>query len=89
MGGWGGGGAGGAVVVVQHKTSDQYLTLGHISSRPIEPFKRNRLLKTLTKIIKNKFEGSTNAYTDAVVSATAPPVLNMYRRAKNDHFYTI
>ena len=37
------------VVMVQHKTSDQYLTSGKVSTRSIHRFKRYRLLKTLSK----------------------------------------
>ena len=37
------------VKMVQHKTSDQYLTSGKVSTRSIHGFKRYRLLKTLTK----------------------------------------
>ena len=62
------------VKMVQHKTSDQYLTSGKISTRPIQRFKRCRLLKTLTLIL-------SNAGADAVVTAIALPVLS-YRRAK-------
>ena len=63
------------VMMVQHKTSDQYLTSGKVSIRSIHRFKRYRLLKTLTK----NFNILSNA--DAVVTAIALPVL-MYRRAK-------
>ena len=74
------------VVMVQHKTSDQYLTSGKVSTRSIQGFKRYRLLKTLTK----NFNILSNTYTDvdadmdavAVVTAIALPVLT-YRRANN------
>ena len=63
------------VVMVQHKTSDQYLTSDKVSTRSIHGFKRYRLLKTLTK----NFNILSNA--DAVETAIALPVLS-YRRAK-------
>ena len=67
------------VLMVQHKTSDQYLTTGKVSTRSIHEFKRYRLLKTLTKNINIL----SNANADAVVTAIDLPVLS-YRRAKND-----
>ena len=74
------------VVMVQHKTSDQYLTSGKVSTRSIHGFKRYRLLKTLTKnfnILSNSdANADTDAKVDAVVTAIALPVLS-YRRAKN------
>ena len=72
------------VVMVQHKTSDQYLTSGKVSTRSIHGFKRYRLLKTLTKnfnILSNA-DADADAYADAVVTAIALLVLS-YRRAKN------
>ena len=72
------------VVMVQHKTSDQYLTSGKVSTRSIHRFKRYRLLKTLTKnfnILSNA-DADGDADADAVVTAIALPVL-MYRRTKN------
>ena len=78
------------VMMVQHKTSDQYLTSGKVLTRSIHRFKRYRLLKTLTKnfnILSNAdtaadvdADTDANAYTD--VTAIALPVLT-YRRAKN------
>ena len=68
------------VVKLQHKTSDQYLTSGKVSTRSIHGFKRYRLLKTLTK----HFNILSNADPDTVVTGIALPVL-MYRRAKNDN----
>ena len=65
-------------IMVQHKTSDQYLTSGTVSSVSIHWLKRYRLLKTLTK----NFKILCNANADAVVTAVALPVLS-YRRAKN------
>ena len=65
------------VMMIQHKTSDQYLTSGKVSTRSIHRFKRYRLLKTLTK----NFIILSNADADAVVTAIALPVLS-YRRAK-------
>ena len=54
------------VMMVQHKTSDQYLTSGKVSTRSIHRFKRYRLLKTLTK----SFNILSNADANAVVTAT-------------------
>ena len=61
--------------MVQHKTSDQYLTSGKVSTRFIQRFMRYRLLKTLTKTLT-----FFNANGDVVVTAIALPVLS-YRRA--------
>ena len=72
------------VVMVQHKTSDQYLTSGKVSTSSIHGFKRYRLVKTLTKnfnILSNA-DVDANADDDAVVTAIALPVLS-YRRAKS------
>ena len=78
--------------MVQHKTSDQYLTSGKVSTRSIHGFKRYRLLKTLTKNfnILSKADADADANADAnadadtdanaVVTAIALPVLT-YRRA--------
>ena len=77
------------VVMVQHKTSDQYLQSGKVSTRSIHRFKRYRLLKTLSKNINilsnadSDADGDADADSDAVVAAIALPVLT-YRRAKND-----
>ena len=73
------------VVMVHHKTSDQYLASGKVSTRSIHGFRRYRILKTLTEnfnILSNA-DADTNvdADTDAVVTAIALPVLS-YRRAK-------
>ena len=79
------------VVMVQHKTSDQYLTSGKVSTTSIHGFKRYRLLKTLTKnfnILSNAdadVETDANSNADAVVTAIALTVLS-YRRAKNYNF---
>ena len=76
------------IVMVQHKTSDQYLTSGKVSTRSIHGFKRYRLLKTLTKnfnILSNAdadVDVNADADTDAMVTAIALPVLT-YKRAKN------
>ena len=51
--------------MVQHKTSDQYLTSGKVSTRSIHGFKRYRLLKTLTK----NFNVLNNADVDADADA--------------------
>ena len=70
--------------MVQLKTSDQYLTLGKVSTRFIHGFKRYRLVKTLTKnfnILSNA-DVEADADADAVKTAIAP-VLS-YRRAKNE-----
>ena len=67
------------ITMVQHKTSDQYLTSGKVSTRPIDRFKRYRLLKTLTKnfnILSN-----ADAEANAMVTAIALPVLS-YRQAE-------
>ena len=69
------------VVMVQHKTSDQYLTSGKVSTRSIHGFKRYRLLKTLTKNFNILSNADADANADAVVTAIALPVLS-YRRAK-------
>ena len=69
------------VVMVQHKTSDIYLTSGKVSTRSIHGFKRYRLLKTLTKNFNILSNADADANTDAVVTAMALPVLT-YRRAK-------
>ena len=75
-------------MMVQHKTSDQYLTSGKVSTRSIHRFNRYRLLKTLTKnfnILSNAdadVDGDADVDADAVVTAIALPVLT-YRRAKN------
>ena len=83
------------IVMVQHKTSDQYLTSGKVSTRSIHRFKRYRLLKTLTKnfnILSNAdadvdvnadADADADADTDAVVTAIALPVLT-YKRAKKN-----
>ena len=73
------------VVMVQHKTSDQYLTSGKVSTWSIHRFKRYRLLKTLTKnfnILSNA-DADVDADADAMVTAIALPVLT-YRRAKTE-----
>ena len=75
------------VMMVQHKTSDQYLTSGKVSTRSIQGFKRYRLLKTLTKnlnILSNPdadADADTDVNANAVVTAIALPVLS-YRQAK-------
>ena len=72
------------VVMVQHKTSDQYLTSGKGSTR----FKRYRLLETLTKNFNILSNADTDVDADAdmdaddMVTAIALPVLT-YRRANN------
>ena len=57
--------------MVQHKSSDKYLSSGKVSTRSIHGFKRYRLVKTLTK----NFNILSNADADAVVTAIALPVL--------------
>ena len=68
------------VMMVQHKTSDRYLTSGKVSTRSIHRFKRYRLLKTLTKnfnILSNADAGAdANTDADAVVTAIALSVLS-------------
>ena len=68
------------VKMVQHKTSDRYLTSGRISTRSIHRFRRYRLLKTLTKNFNILSNADTDANADAVVTAMTLPVLS-YRRA--------
>ena len=51
------------VVMVQHKTSDQYLTSGKVPTGSIHGFRRYRLLKT--------FNILSNANADAMVTAIA------------------
>ena len=69
------------VVMVQHKTSDQYLTPGKVSTRSIHGFKRHRLLKTSTKNFNILSKVGADAYAeadtnvDAMVTAIALPVL--------------
>ena len=72
------------VVMVQHKTSDQCLKSGNVSTRSIHGFKRYRLLKTLTKNFNflSNADADADANADAVVTAIALPLLS-YRRAKN------
>ena len=60
------------VVMVHHKTSDQYLTSGKVSTRFIQRFMKYRLLKTFNQ------KRLTFCNVDAMV--TAIPVL-LYRRA--------
>ena len=73
------------VMMVQHKTSDQYLTPWKVSTSSIHRFERCRLVKTLTKhfnILSNAdvdADTDTNAYD--VVTAIALPLLS-YRQAK-------
>ena len=62
------------VVMVQHKTSDQYLTLGKVSTRSFHTFKRCRLLKSLTKNFNILSNTDMDADADAVVTATVLPV---------------
>ena len=72
------------VMMVQHKTSDQYLTLGKVSTSFIHGFKRHMLLKALTKnfnILSNA-DADVDADANADVTAMALPELS-YRRAKN------
>ena len=63
------------VMMVQHKTSDQYLTSVKVSTRPIHEFKRYRLLKTLTKNFNILSNADANANPNAVVTAIALHVL--------------
>ena len=77
------------VVMVQHKTSDQYLTSGEVSTRSIHRFKKYRLLKTLTKnfnILSNA-DANMDTNADADVTAIAVPVFT-YRRVKNGIYKT-
>ena len=69
------------VMMVQHKTSDQYLTSGKVSTRSIHRFKRYRLLKTLTKnfnLLSNA-DADVDVDADAVVTAIALPVLRYWQ----------
>ena len=80
------------VMMVQHKTSDQYLTSGNLSTRSIHRFKRYRLLKTLTKtfnILSNAdMDTDTDANADVLATAIALPV-RKYRRAKKVSTWTL
>ena len=49
---WGGGGGG----MEQRKILDQYLTSGIVSTRSIQRFNSNPILKTLTKNVSLKFQ---------------------------------
>ena len=73
------------VIMIQHKTSDQYLTSGKVSARSIHGLKRYRLLKTLTKnfYILCNVDADANANAYAMVTTIALPVLS-YRRDKKD-----
>ena len=66
--------------MVQHKTSDQYLTSGKVPTRSIHGFRTYRLLKNFN--ILSNVDADANADADAVVTAIALPLLS-YRRAKN------
>ena len=55
------------VVMVQHKTSDQYLTSGKVLTRSIHGFKRYRLLKILNKNLN--ILSNADADADTVVTA--------------------
>ena len=66
--------------MVQHRTSNQYLTSGKVQTRSIKRLRRNRLLKTLKLIL---WDGNVNA--DTMVSDIALSVLS-YRLAKNRIF---
>ena len=74
-------------MIVQHTTSDQYLTSGKVSTRSIHGFKRYRLLKTLIKnfniLSKADADANADADADAVVTAIALPVLT-HRRANDN-----
>ena len=69
------------VMMVQHKTSDQYLTSGKVSTRSIHRFKRHRLLKSLTRNFNIFNNANADADADAVVTAIALPVFT-YSQAK-------
>ena len=66
------------VVMVQHKTLDQYLTSGKVSTRFVHGLKRYRFLKTFTKNFNILSNADANA--DVVVTAITVRVLS-YRRA--------
>ena len=68
------------VMMVQHKTSDQYLISGKVSTRSIHRFRRFRVLKTLHFYFYILINADADAGT--VVTAIALPVL-LNRRAKN------
>ena len=74
-------------MMVQHKTSDQYLTSDEVSTRSIHGFKRYRLLKILTKNFNTLSNADTdadaNTDADAVVTAIALPVLSYKQANKN------
>ena len=73
-------------MIVQHKTSDQYLTPGKVSIRSIHVFKGYRLLNTLTKNFNILSNADADADADTVVTAIAVPVLS-YRRAKKRKYF--
>ena len=85
------------VMMVQHKTSDQYLTSGKVSTSSIHGFKRYRLVKTLTKsfnILSNAdvdadADADASAYADAMVTAIALPVLSYSRVHKQISNYLV
>ena len=64
------------VVMVQHKTSDQYLTSGKVSTSSIHGFKRYRLVKALTKNVNILSDANANTDANAMVTAIALPVLS-------------
>ena len=63
------------VMIVQHKTSDQYLTSGKVSTRSIHRFKRYRLLKTLTKTFNILINADADVDADAHGDADADAVV--------------
>ena len=67
------------VMMVQHKTSDQYLISGKVSTRSIHRFKRYRLLKTLIKNFNILSNADGDGDADAVVTAIALPVRKLKR----------
>ena len=71
-------------VMVQHKTSDQYLTSDNVSTISIYWFKRYRLLKTLTKNFNTLSNANADANADAVVTAIALLVLSYWRAKQVD-----
>ena len=79
------------VVMVQHKTSDQYLTSGKVSTRSIHRFKKYRLLKTLTQnfnILSNT-GADKDANADAVVTEKEHSAVEVQWNTNNFLAYTI
>ena len=73
------------VMMVQHKTSDQYLTSGKVSTRSSHGFKRYRLLKTLTK----NFNILSNADADTEADAVENEIHLIFTLSFLHHFCSL